>query len=60
MQTIYLRRYKSGLSLTKNQISVLIGSILGDGTLRIGKNALNANFKVEQGLKQKEYVFYNS
>ena len=58
MQTLILQKYKDSLKLNQTQISVLIGSILGDGTMRIGKNAQNANFKVEQGLKQKEYVFW--
>lgn len=47
---------KSSLFLTKEQRSVLIGSILGDGTLRLGQRAVNANFKVEHGLAQAEYV----
>ncbi len=58
MQTRQLQRYKQGLSLNQTQISVLVGSLLGDGTMRVGKNALNANFKIEQGLKQKDYVFW--
>ena len=58
MQTLILQKYKLSLNLNQTQISVLIGSILGDGTMRIGKNALNANLKVEQGLKQKDYVFW--
>ena len=58
MQTSQLQKYKMGLSLNQTQISVLVGSILGDGTLRVGKDALNANFKVEQGIKQKDYVFW--
>lgn len=47
---------KRNLVLTKEQRSLIIGSLLGDGTMRIGKGAINANFKVEQGLIQKEYV----
>lgn len=58
MQTLILQKYKDGLKLNQTQISVLIGSILGDGTMRIGKNAQNANLKIEQGLKQKDYVFW--
>ncbi|MFZ5366511.1 MAG: LAGLIDADG endonuclease [Patescibacteria group bacterium] len=37
---------------------MLIGSLLGDGTLRRGIRAINVNFKVEHGLRQKEYVFW--
>ena len=58
MQTLALQNYKRTLDLNQTQISVLIGSILGDGTMRVGKNAKNANFKIEQGLKQKDYVFW--
>jgi len=50
---------RTGVSvLTPVQQSVLIGSLLGDGTMRIGKRAVHANFKVDHGLKQKEYVFW--
>ena len=58
MQTLKLQKYKTSLDLSQTQISVLVGSLLGDGTLRVGKKALNANFKTEQGLKQKDYVFW--
>ncbi len=47
---------KSALSLTPRQKEVIIGSLLGDGTMRIGKGCINANFKVEHGLQQKELV----
>jgi LAGLIDADG DNA endonuclease family len=49
---------KQSLFLTPEQHSALVGSILGDGTLRLGEGAINANFKVEQGLVQKDYVFW--
>ena len=49
---------KRDLYLTQEQRSVLVGSILGDGTLRLGEGAVNVNFKVEHGLVQKEYVFW--
>lgn len=49
---------KQSLLLNNEQRSVLIGSILGDGTLRTGERAINANFKVEHGLAQKDYVFW--
>lgn len=58
MQTLALQKYKKSLKLNQTQISVLIGSILGDGTLRVPKSGINANYKVEQGLKQKDYVFW--
>ena len=58
MQNLVLKKYKETLFLNDNQISILVGSILGDGTLQIGKEGKNANFKTEHGLKQKEYVWW--
>lgn len=49
---------KKSLVITPEQRAFLIGSLLGDGTMRIGEHAKNANYKVEQGLEQKEYVFW--
>ena len=49
---------KKLLTITPEQRSLIVGSLLGDGTMRIGENARNANYKVEQGLEQKEYVFW--
>jgi len=47
---------KKSLKLNLKQRRLIIGSLLGDGTMRLGKGATNANFKVEHGLAQKEYV----
>lgn len=47
---------KNSLTLTSKQKAVIIGSLLGDGTMRIGRGAKNANLKIEHGLKQKRYV----
>lgn len=49
---------KRDMTLTPRQRSFIIGSLLGDGTMRVGRKGINANFKVEHGLKQKEYVFW--
>jgi len=46
------------LPISSLQYYLIIGSLLGDGTMRIGKGAVNANFKTEQGLQQKEYVLW--
>lgn len=43
-------------SLNQVQISVLIGSLLGDGTLRKALGKLNALFEVNHTIKQKDYV----
>ena len=48
---------KLNLEITKNQLSLIVGSLLGDGTMRVGQRAINANFKVEHGLMQKDLVF---
>lgn len=47
---------KASLHLTPKQKATVIGSLLGDGTMRVGKGSINANFKVEHGLHQKPYV----
>lgn len=47
---------KQSLSLSNKQKSLIIGSLLGDGTMRLGKGAIHANYKVEHGLAQKDYV----
>jgi len=52
------RKIKKTLYLTRRQISLIVGSMLGDGTLRVGTDSVNANFKIEHGLIQKEYVFW--
>ena len=49
---------KKSLKLNSKQRELIIGSLLGDGTMRLGKNAQNVNFKVEHGLMQKEYVMW--
>ncbi|NCO25096.1 hypothetical protein GW901_01030 [Candidatus Parcubacteria bacterium] len=49
---------KNSLSLTNEQRSVIVGSILGDGTLRLGERAINVNLKIEHGLAQQEYVLW--
>src|SRR3989344_9319885 len=49
---------KRDIVISPKQKSFIIGSLLGDGTMWLGKGAKNANFKVEQGLVQKDYVFW--
>lgn len=49
---------KQSLTLTPDQRALLAGSLLGDGTMRRGEGARNANYKVEHGLAQKSYVFW--
>lgn len=54
--TKYWSEIKSCTSITPQQRALIIGSLLGDGTMRIGKKAVNANFKVEHGLEQEALV----
>lgn len=46
------------IHLTSLQRSLIFGSLLGDATMRMGRGAANANFKIEQGLAQREYVLW--
>lgn len=43
-------------SLTQEQKSLIIGTLLGDGTLRLGKGRLNALLEINHSLIQKDYV----
>jgi hypothetical protein len=43
-------------SLSSDQNAILIGSLLGDGTLRRQNNRLNALFEMNHSYKQREYV----
>ena len=43
-------------SLTQIQLSVIIGSILGDGYVRIIDGRKNAFLEINHSLKAKEYV----
>lgn len=47
---------KKSIHLTSRQKELILGSLLGDGAMRVGKGSINANFKVEHGLQQKAYV----
>lgn len=49
---------KKEIKLTSKQRSFIIGSMLGDATMRVGIKAKNANFKIDHCLEQKEYVFW--
>lgn len=55
---------KVQISLTKDVLDVLVGSLLGDGSLRYnkkdktGKNKINTHCSFAITLKSKEYIFY--
>jgi len=44
--------------LTKEEFQVLLGTLLGDATLRIGKNSKNASGHFAHSLKQKNYCIW--
>ncbi len=43
-------------SLTKEEKSIIIGSVLGDGYLRIVPGRKNALFEINSSFKQKAYI----
>ena len=45
-------------SLTKEETDILIGSLLGDGCLRMMGRATKPAFSVSHGEKEKQYVFW--
>lgn len=53
-----LKQYKEKLSLSGIQRALLIGSILGDGNLRIPGRNKETNFIIDHGEEQKDYVFW--
>lgn len=52
------RILKDNLKLSKYQKEVLIGLLLGDGCLEKGKNSLAPRLKVDQSIKQSEFVWW--
>lgn len=53
-----LQLYKLSLNLSKFQRDVVIGSILGDGNLRIPGRNKEANFISDHSVMQNDYVFW--
>lgn len=43
---------------TKEQIQILTGCLLGDGSLLLSDKSINPRFSCEHGLKQKEYCYW--
>lgn len=46
------------IPLTEKQKEFIVGSILGDGNLRIDKKCINPRYTCEHSIKQKEYAYY--
>ncbi|MBU1292245.1 hypothetical protein KKH07_02065 [Patescibacteria group bacterium] len=53
-----LQQYKDNLVLSKKQREFIIGSLLGDGSMRIPGHNVNANFIAAHSEKQKDYVLW--
>ena len=52
------RKSLSQISLSKNIKSILLGSLLGDGSLQIYKRYKNAKFSIRHSNTQKDYLFW--
>lgn len=46
------------ISLSHNCIQVILGSVLGDGSLKIQKNYKNARLQIRHSIVQKEYLLW--
>lgn len=55
-QTIYKELKTTDFS--SSQKSLVIGSVLGDGSLTLGKDCINARFVERHGKKQKDYLLW--
>lgn len=56
MHSNQLERYKQSLRLTRFQKQVLVGSILGDGSLALMPNGKSARLRIEQSYSHRDYV----
>lgn len=54
----WLKDYKSKLFLTDRQKEVLIGTLLGDGSIKISVSGKAARLQICQSFDYKEYVFW--
>ena len=54
----WLKEYKSKLFLTDRQKEVLIGTLLGDGSIKISVSGKAARLQICQSFDYKEYVFW--
>lgn len=56
--SLWLKQYKEGISLSKIQREVLIGTLLGDGYLGLSPSGESAKLQVYHSIKAKEYVLW--
>lgn len=54
----WLKKLKKTLSLSEIQKDVLIGTVLGDGSLKISHSGKSARLQICHSLSAKEYVFW--
>ncbi len=54
----WLKDLKKGLDLSSIQRDVLIGTVLGDGSLKISRSGKSAQLQICHSFKSKEYVFW--
>jgi hypothetical protein len=54
----WLKEYKKTLSLSDIQRDVLIGTVLGDGSLKISRSGKAAQLQICHSYSTKEYVFW--
>lgn len=53
-------RLNQGIELSEFQKEVLLGTLLGDSSLRLGKDCKNPSISCAHGIKQKEYCEYKT
>lgn len=49
---------ETDVSLNSDQLQMILGSALGDGSMRISKNKAKASLRYGQGIAQKEYLLW--
>lgn len=54
----WLKQYKLTLNLTQLQRDVLIGTVLGDGCLKVSRSGKAAQLQICHSFSSKEYVFW--
>lgn len=60
IQTNFLIEKNLYFLLSCRTRSILLGSILGDGSLKIAKAAKNANLQIRHSIKQKDYLLWKA
>lgn len=53
-----LQAYKAKLTITQRQKELIIGTLLGDGNMRLPGRNINANLIIAHSANQKAYVYW--